>query len=236
MRISKRDQKLLFILLGLLVFLVSYLGICDTYNDKKAEVNSQIESLQPRLNELRGYYANLSSYQSEIDRIKDSVNTDLSQYPSDVRSEDMIMYANELEEKLGITVEEINLTDPHVVAQFSVPKQTDNSYELVPVAAMQSGIEIKCKLNYSQLKKLIDYIYNNSKQTIIDNISVSYDAETGGLTGTVTLEKYFISSSDYQYTETKIPSVKRGTTDPFGTFSVTTESTDEQPAESGTQN
>ena len=146
------------------------------------------------------------------------------------------MYANELEEKLGISVDEIDLKDPQVVAQFSVPKKTDDSYKLIPVAAMQSGIDIKCHLNYQQMKKLINYIYNNSKQTTIDKISVSFDAETGGLIGAVTLEKYFVSSSDYKYTQTEIPTVKRGTDDPFGTFTVAAGSTEQQKTEPDTQN
>ncbi len=236
MRISKRDQKLLLILFGLAVFLVSYLVICDSYNNKKAGITAQTEALQPRLDELRGYYSNLESYQKEIDRIESSVNSNLSQYPTDVRSEDMIMYANELEDKLGISVDELDLKDPQVVAQFSVPKKTADSYKLVPVAAMQSGIDIKCHLNYQQMKKLINYIYNNSKQTTIDKISVSFDAETGGLIGTVTLEKYFVSSSDYKYTQTEIPTVKRGTDDPFGTFKVVAGSTEQQKTEPDTQN
>ena len=231
MNISKRDQKLLLILFGLVVFLLSYLWISKSFNSKQDAVQSQINDLSPQLEELRGYYANFATYQNEIDRIESGVTADLSKYPSDVRSEDIVMYANELQEKIGISIDSITLAAPEVVALFSVPQKTDTSYELIPVAAMRAGFEITCKFDYAQMKKLIAYVYNDSKHTTIESISVSYDAENGTLTGTVSMEKYFVSNSNYTYQQTEIPSFEQGTTNPFGTFTINTETPENtQPA------
>lgn len=229
MNISKRDQKLLLILFGLVIFLLSYLWISKSFNSKQDDIQTQIDALSPQLEELRTYYANLSTYQGEIDRIESGVTADLSKYPSDVRSEDIVMYAYELQEKLGISIDSIMLASPEVVAQFSVPQKIDTSYELIPVAAMRTGFEISCKLDYAQMKKLIAYVYNDSKHTTIESVSVSYDAETGGLTGTVSLEKYFVISSNYTYQQTEIPSFEQGTTNPFGTIKITNKTPENTP-------
>ena len=223
MNISKRDQKLLLILLGLVVFLISYMGVSRAFNNKQAAIQEQIAALVPQDEELKGYYSNLATYQSEIDRMESSVDVSLASYPSDIRSEDLIMYANELQNKVGISVQSISITEPEVISQFSIPKKNgDSSYELVPVAALRTGVSISCALNYDQFKKLIDYIYKSSKQTALVNVSVNYSAETGGLLGNVAIEKYFIASSDYTYSPTNIPKIDSGTTDPFGTLSETT--------------
>ncbi|MGI5986227.1 MAG: hypothetical protein ACOX7O_10310 [Oscillospiraceae bacterium] len=221
MNISKRDQRLLLILLGIAVFLASYLGTFRTYSEKKAEIQTQIEAITPRLTELRGYQSHLAEYQEGISKIQDSVSSELSKFPDDVRSEDMIMYVTKLEEKIGLNAKSISIVPPELISQFNVPKESSEKYELVPVAALRTCLSIDCSLNYDQLKKLIDYIYATPEKTALKSVSVSYNAETGGLTGNVIMEKYFVSSSDYAYKPTDIPPVAKGTNDPFGTFSVT---------------
>ena len=236
MRISKRDQRLLLILLGLAVFLFTYLSICKSYDAKKDSVQTQIDSLSPRLSELQGYYANLSAYQDGISQIEDSVSTELSKFPADVRSEDLIMYSNELEQALGIKVQSINIVPPELISQFNIPKKTDDGFKLVPVAAMRTGINIECSLNYEQYKKLIDYIYSTKERTTLKSISVTYNSGSGGLTGSVSLEKYFVSSADYAYEKTDIPSVETGVSDPFGTLSLTTDPTKIEPPKVNEEN
>jgi len=220
--ISKRDQRLLLVFLGLAIFLFTYLTISKSYNEKRDAVQSEINSLSPRLNELQGYYANLGSYQDGISEIEDSVSTELSKFPSDVRSEDLIMYSNELEQALGIEISSISVVPPELISQFNIPMEVDNGFKLVPVAAMRTGLNVECSMNYEQLKKLIDYIYSTKERTTLKDVSISFNSTSGGLIGSVSLEKYFVSSADYKYEKTEMPPVNMGTTDPFGTFTVST--------------
>ena len=232
MSISKQDQKLILVLLGLVVFLVAYFGICKTYNARKADAEMQISTLNAQVEELRVYSSDQASYQSEIDRLDAEISNELSKYPGDVRSEDLIMFAIELEEKIGIKIDSVSVAVPESVSTFSIPRYSRDSYEIVPIAALRTGMTISCALSYDQLKKLIDYVYASSKKSDISNVSVSYNAETGGLIGTISIDRYFIASEDYTYTQTEIPPVSQGADDPFGTFTITTNS----PAPSATPN
>ena len=220
MNVSKRDQQLLLILAAAAVFLLLYLLIIAPFNNKKESVQTEINSLSPQLSELQGYQANMASYKTETNKIISSVNNSLSQYPGDVRSEDMVMYATELADKIGINVESIAIDSPVAFSQFSLPQQDGNTYKMVPNAALKVQFTISCDLNYEQMKKLIDYVYKSSKQTGLDSITVSYNSETGILLGTTAISKYFIVSSDYAYSPTKIPSITTGIEDPFGTFTT----------------
>jgi len=224
MKISKHDQKLILVLLGLAIFLAAYFGICRSFNNKKSDIESQITELQAQVDTLNGYLANQTTYQSEIDRISSEISAEFAKYPDDVRSEDLIMYATELEEKIGLNISSISISSPEVVSTFSVPEQSGDSYEVVPIAVVKEGMTVQCTLSYEQLKKLIDYIYANSEKSDIANLSMSYDAENADLFGTITIDKYFIVSADYTYTQTDIPSVDTGTDNPFGTFSIVTTS------------
>lgn len=218
MNVSKHDQKLILILLGLVVFLTAYFGICKTFNAKKADVESQIVSLSSRVDELNGYYENQTSYQSEIDRVDSEISAELAKYPSEVRSEDMIMYATELEDQIGIKIDSISITPPEAIIKLMVPQKADTSFLLNPVIAMRTGLTINCNLGYEQLKKLLNYVYASSEKTDVSNVTVNFSPETGKLDAIITMEKYFIASTEYTYTPTEIPSVPKGTTDPFGTI------------------
>jgi len=217
MSISKHDQKLILVLLGLAVFLAAYFGICKTFNDKKDAIETQITARSARLDELLGFQEKQTTYKSETDKIDAEMNTELKKYPSDVRSEDMIMYATELENKVGIKVQSISIASPDVVTKFSVAKKSGDSFTLVPVVAVRTGLTMNCTLNYEQFKKLMDYVYGSPEKTDVANVSINYAAESGGLSCVITIEKYFITSTDYTYTQTNIPSVAKGTTNPFGT-------------------
>ncbi len=221
MNISNRDKMLLLILFGIIVFLIAYLGVSKSYNTKTAEIQSQIDKLVPSLTQLRGYDANLSTYKDGIDKSDSRITAELSKLPTDVRSEDIIMYVTKLESSVGLSAGRITVSDPVLVSQFNLPQKTADGFTLVPSAALRTEFTIKCDITYAQLKKLITYIYNTPEMTTIKSIEVSLNSETGGLTGTVVMEKYFIGSEAYTYSKTIIPPVDKGNENLFGTFSVT---------------
>ena len=220
MNVSKHDQKFILVILGLIVFLAAYFGVCKTFNEKKSGVESQIVLLNSQLRELQGYAASQTTYQDGISKIETDIDVELAKYPNDVRSEDMIMYVTELEEKGGITVSNISLASPEVISKFSVPQKSDNSSTFAPVAAVRTGLTINCELNYQQFKKLMDYIYASPKKSGVSNVTISYDPTTGKLLGVITIDKYFLASAYYTYIQTDIPSVPKGITDPFGTMTT----------------
>lgn len=221
MNISKHDQKLILVLLGLAIFLAAYLGIASVYNDRKDEVEEQISELEAQVEVLRTFEEERPTYEAEISRIGDSISEELAKYPEDIRSEDLVMYVTELESKTGVEIGGVSIVAPEVISRFNVPERTGSSYQLIPVAALKTGISISCKLNYEQLKKLIDYINENDEKTDISEVYVNYDQQSGTLSGRLSIDRYFIATENYTYSPTKIPTVRKGISDPFGTLKIT---------------
>lgn len=228
MNISKRDQGLLLIVLGLVVVLAAYFGVYKNFSAKADAASAEDESLQPRLQQLEDYYSNLPVYQSGIEEISDAVSKEIDGFPSDVRSEDMIVYGDELEKKLGVTIDSMNFTTPELVSQFSVPTKDDaGNTVLVPYAALSTQMDVSVKMSYDQMLNFIEYIYKKSTHTTLDNISVNYDSSTGVLIGSASMVKYFMSDSDYEYEATKLPKTEQGVSNPFGTLKTGTGSSAE---------
>jgi len=217
MSVSTNDKRLLLILLGLAVFLVLYFGVSKVYSAKQVDLETQISALSPQLETLRAYNQDQAKYKGEVDTMSADINTQLASYPGDMRSEDLIMFVTELEDKVGINVSGFSVVSPALVSSFSLPEKTDSGVSSYQLAAFQTGLSASCTMSYTQMKKLVDYIYASKDKTNIDDISLSYSSNSGALSASLTLSRYFIVSSDYVYNETNIPSVQKGADNPFGT-------------------
>lgn len=220
MNISNRDKMLLLILVGIIVFLFADLGVSKSYNTKTTEIESRIDSLAPTLTLLRGYNSNLAAYKAGIDKSDTSISSALSSLPTDVRSEYILMYVTQLESAVGLTADRIAVSDPALVSRFNLPRKSSDGFTLVPSAALRTEFTLSCGITYPQLKKLLAYVYSTPEMTTVKSIEVSFNSETGGLTGTVVMEKYFLGSEDYSYSKTIIPPVEKGSENLFGTFSA----------------
>lgn len=221
MKISKRDLSLLLVLVGLIVFLAAYLGIYNNFNSKAEEIKTEVSGLKPRLEELQMYQSKLPEYEKGINAAIENVEAALKKYPGDVRAEDLTMYAIALQNDVGLQISGVSFAPVEVVSHFQIVRDGENGPEFIPMAAMKTGLSANCSLGYGELKRLVNYIYATEFCTTLDRVLVSYDAESGKLTGSVDLSKYFVSSMDYTYEPTHVPEVPKGTTNPFGTFTVT---------------
>lgn len=217
MTISKKDQKLLLVFFGILILLAVYFWVYNSFIGRADQVRTEISNLEPRLEELRGYYNNLGIYQAGIDEISEQVELELAKFPSDVRSEDMVLYGSSLESALGMTVSSMAFSPVEVISQFSLPVSNGSGTELIPYAAFHTGLTVNGEMTYEHLKKLVNYIYSTPQRTSLESLSVSYNAETGKLAADAAIAKYFINGEEYVYEKTKVPSFKAGTGNPFGT-------------------
>ena len=217
MSISKRDQSLILILVGILIFVAAYVGIYRRYEDKATELENEITAMEPQLQELKSYFENLSTYQTGIQDDSTKISNYMARYPSDVREEDQVMYAVNLEKMVGLTVNSVVFNDPEIVSQFPEVSESGNgSYTMINYSLQKASMTLDCSMTYQQLKKLMDEVNLTSSCTRVSDVSVSYDSATGLLTGTVTVDKYSITGQEDNYTESPIPSMSMGTNNIFG--------------------
>jgi len=219
MNLSKRDQKLIIILLGIVIFAAAYAGVYLNFTNKTTALEAETAALAPRLSELQGYYNSLGTYEKGIEESRAVITENLMQYPEDVRPEDEIMYAVSLEKDVGLFIGSAAFGEPEqVMALRGITETEDGSYSVLPLSAFRRRMDCACSLNYAQLKRTVKYINETPLCTRLNTVSVSYDAETGGLTGTMTIDKYFITGINDAYVETYVPQMPLGTDNIFGTI------------------
>lgn len=125
MNLSMRDKKILLMFIGILVF---FLGWFFGYRPQM-EIASQIEDsngpLEERLQELMDLAANKDFYVSETASIQDKISEYVTKFPADVRPEDGIVLARNMENELGFQITSVGLGDKEFVASIDGSSEED---------------------------------------------------------------------------------------------------------------
>ena len=220
-QITKKDLRILIILAGAVVFIICYLLVYNKLMDKKEEVDAKIEELTPQLEQYKEYAEHKEEYEEQTAAAKENIAATMAKLPSSYNPEDVILYTTGLETSLGIDATALTFTDPVSVVQFTgvTPDNIDDTSAAVDMTAYETQTTVNTNLDYVQLKNLINSVYTQSETlTGIDSVSVTYDAEKAALTGTVVLDKFYLTYPDAPEYTTNTPATTYGAANPFGTI------------------
>lgn len=230
MKIAKRDLKLLLILAGLLVFLLMYLLVFNPLQPKISDVKAENTKLSAQVEDLEAKYLRMAEYEEGIKNSRAYVKETLKSFPGDVKEEDILSYLLTMEARQGIRMESVTFIKPELVQQFDMMTQVDGQDVAVPAGAYRATTVMTGALTYPQAKNVINYLYESDKQTTLENVTLTYNAETGKLAGTFELSKYLINFDGAEYVPERVPVVDIGLKDLFGTTSAAAEPVAEEAA------
>ena len=216
--LSNRDKVLLLVLAGVLILFAVYMTVVKDYNAKRDAAEAQLAELTPQLQQLQEYEANQKNYAAKTTKMGNEIATQMQRFPNDIRSEHIILNAKTLQDALGIKIQCVGSEPAALLSSFQLPlKDESGQYVMQNVYAFTTGENIQCTMGYDQFKSLLDFIYSQNEYTALKSVSVTYDSETGGLSGTAAITKYFIVPEKYVYTKANTEGVQQGVTNPFGT-------------------
>lgn len=217
--LQKREIRLILILLALVILVVSYVWGYTNFSQKAEDMQSEINELKPRLAELREHEANINNYRDYINTAGVELSESQTPYPNDVRSENFIMYSVQMENNLGIMVSSASFAAPSLLLEFAgIRENGDGSYSGLSLQGYLASMSLSATMTYEQMKSMISFVYRDAEPTAISSLSISYDSSTGALTGSVVINKYFITGIDDSYNETNVPRVPQGTDNLFSTI------------------
>lgn len=84
-------------------------------------------------------------------------------------------------------------------------------------AGYYATVSMNYQASYQGLKDIIDYVTSQKDRMTVPAITVSYDETTGGLTGVLTVNMYYLTNTGREYEPPKVQGINRGVTDVFGT-------------------
>lgn len=236
MKVKKSDINLLIMLIGVLLAVASYFLVYKGFTEKTATLSSENATLEKEVADLQELADNKEFYISETARMDEEIQEIMARYPSEIRTEDQIMYTVGLENQYSIWVNSLSVKGTQLV-QVAAPvtETTDDAVVeegTTDDAVVASGglkdtvflytspFSISYKTTYRSAKDIVSGIVNADERMNITNITLAYDAETGCLSGTMDATMFTMSGTGDQYEELNVPGVSLGTADFFKSGAV----------------
>lgn len=114
MNISMRDKKLLLMFSGVAVFGLGWFFGYRPQMEEAANIEAANKPLEERLSNLLELAGNRDFYISETESAQNKINEYVAKFPSDVKEENGIVLAQNIENSLGIAVSNVRNCDKRV--------------------------------------------------------------------------------------------------------------------------
>ena len=214
---SKRTVRMILIVLGALVFVMTFQFGYKPLAESNTQLTDQKMKLQTEVNQLKILWAQKEKMKDEIAKLDEKSEASLEGIPSFVSQEDQILYVQGLENDY-FGVSGMSMSPNTEVYQFNVNF-------LNPVYAGQSVLNAQLTLNYfgtyDELKKICEQIRKNGNQETIQSLEMSYDEDTGKISGTLVINQYSrIGDASVTYTAPSIEKIQQGKKSVFGEVST----------------
>lgn len=118
MNISMRDKKLLLMFSGVAVFGLGWFFGYRPQMEEAANIEAANKPLEERLSNLLELAGNRDFYISEIENAQNKINEYVAKFPSDVKEENGIVLAQNIENSLGMQISNVGIATKEFVASI----------------------------------------------------------------------------------------------------------------------
>lgn len=125
MNMSMRDKKILLMFLGVFVFVAGWLFGYRPQMQKAAEIEAENAPLEERLKDLLALAENKDFYIEETSSIQQKIKEYTSEFPADVKEENGIVFAKNMENSLDLEISNVGLGEKTFVAALDGSTEED---------------------------------------------------------------------------------------------------------------
>ena len=213
MKLSKRDIGLLLGLLGLVIAVASYALVFNPMKLKNQELETELTTLKDKEAKLTELVDDFDYYKEQIEVCKEKSAEIETRFPSDVKPENEVMYAVELEDELEIEFSTLN---------YGTPLEIITDGQKADRFAYCTTLSANYRATYRGLKDVILYTADQADRMVVDTVTASYDGTTGNLVGSITINMYTVTGTERVYEKPYVPAMNVGIDNIFGTIEIPT--------------
>lgn len=230
--ISTRDKKLILMLLGIVIFALGYFVAFRPLMSKAEELKTANEPLETKLAQLEEIEENRDYYVSETENYNQKVTDYTAMFPADVKEEDAIILARDMEQKTGIWAFQLDISPQELTSSLTLDdydedfNEIEQDTDIQQLVADSSGMELYRMRNsfdfngsYDAVKNVIDALNNDGRRMTIDSLDIDFSASTGQVGGTMVVNMYSMTGTGREYTAPDTGSIRHGSSNLFGTIS-----------------
>lgn len=257
--ISKKDLKLLLYTGGILILIVGYFLGWKHFQQKQETLSAESETLTQELNKLNDIYMNGENYKNQTAVCNTNIQQIYDSYPVEVKEEDAILYARDLEQEYDITISNVGIAKAnqlYLLGSGAVDAQNDTAeidtadasagtdtttadtsatassgidgelglldasqVTLPQLALYNTEVTYDFTVGYEDGKSVFASILAYADKRNVPSISLSYDGESGKLSGNMTVNMYYMTGrEDAAYKEPSSGVHSLGVKNIFGTI------------------
>lgn len=216
MKIDKKAINLIIGLIGIIILAVAYMAIAKPMKEKTAQIEAENVGLKEKAEEYEAINAQKSKYEQGIVDFTSTREELLSAFPAGMTKEDEIMYWANME-RANYSVLNIDNLVMSSWSEVFVDGQPSHSSEegATQLHLYSAPVNYTYKATYQGIKDMVSYVFAQTDKKSIENLTASYDTQTGNLTGTIDINMYYMEGTGNEYKPYSIPSVPTGVTDVF---------------------
>lgn len=212
--ITKREKKILLYVAGILSVVLVYVFVIAPGQEKRAELKNEAAELEAELEQAEQHAKMQEYYEQETAAMQTQIDEVLAAFPADIKEETAIMYADMLENRSDIHIPAISVGAGNLLYTLG-----QDSGENVNGGVSLYGTQIAYSFTvpYEDMKQVIQTIQEEEEQRNVETITLSYEAGSGELAGSMTVNMYSVTGTDKPYTVPDVPAMSLGTDNIFGT-------------------
>lgn len=229
-KISESELKLILILLALLLLAGAYFLIYKRSTAAAELLELQNDTDRITVSNLEDMERRRAQVETETEEYKQMIRDVIEKYPSDVTTEKAIAIVQNAEDYAGIHFAGIGFTMRNLVLEF-----TQESEEVPDIpAGYYSELTLNYNVNYQGFKDILAYVGSLEDRMTVPAVTASYDTATDMLSGSITIDMYYLENTGKEYVPPVIPNIDKGVDSIFGAGEgLVTEGGEETEGEEG---
>lgn len=234
---KKSDKSIILVLVGLALAAAAYFGVyqkltaeTETMQKANAELKQEVQRLQELADNKQQYLDDTDAMKVEIEAIKEK-------FPAQYLPEDEILYMINAEKQYDALAQRISM-NPATVVEVAAPTQeapveaaepaaeevttedgaTEVSTEVAAtpeIMLYKTPVTVEMLSSYLSIKDIVKMLNVDENRKSIDNISITFDSETGELLSNIDISMYSLTGTEAEYVSPKVDGVVYGTNDLF---------------------
>ena len=222
LKMTQKDIKLSIILISLIILGVTYQFIYVKNMDKTDLLQSDNKKLNLTLTDEKAKYLKKKDMLADTKTLCSQINTVISSYGDGASEEKNLMFIKSMEGVADMKVNSAAFTKPEYFLT-STNEKLSASMDYADIASLNGykvTITLAFQVSYDGLKKCLDFINDYPQKCSVGGLTVSFDSETGNLSGSMDISMYHLQGGNRKYTDPIIASTDTGTGNIFGTIEL----------------
>ena len=224
-------NNLIFVLIGVVALVVSYLFGFNNLNASNDDLSSEIDTLQAKYDSLSAEYSKKDQYIKDTKAAEKDYEEMLKKFDAGVTEQSLIVDSEAYETKLGVTETALNISsilDPNGVTLDDGTVNFEGVYQFGQMQSLnpeESGVltgadssfkginaayDLTATGSYQQISDLLQTVSKSNKRKVPSSLNFTYDGTKELVTINMKVNEYAIVGNDRKMSDVDIKKSAEG--------------------------